>query len=494
MAKQTLSIGTTANDGTGDSLRDGAIKLNQVIDEIYTNLGNDTNLQVNVGSPTTGQTLVWNGAQFAEGHYNAFTSDVDVAGFKIISSGNGDVVIQPNGTGDIKFWTGNTGSALTYVDGADGKLKWSNHFDEAANFPDASTHHGMFAHAHLEGKGYFAHSGVWKPLLDESSSLGLLGDVDMTVGGGPSDGQVLKWSAANTKWEPANDLEGSGGGGGTTQNLFEGFTADTGSTTASAATDVLTVAGGTNITTTIVGDTLTINMSGALGDANQNAYGVVGSDSGSKTAGSATATINLIGGTGISTAVSGDNLTITNDSPNVSQNIFQTIAGDSGTTAAGSATTTLTLAGGNGLTTTATADTLTINADLYLASSASSNDNIVFNGTAWEPVESPTVSFTVTAPTMSEYQFSGGGINSSANNPTIYVYRGFTYRFDNSGPGVAHPFEIRQSAGGSAVTDGVTGSTTGVQYWTVPQSLAAATTYVYQCTLHAAMVGNLVVV
>ena len=493
MAKQTLSIGTTANDGTGDSLRDGAIKLNQVIDEIYTNLGNDTNLQVNVGSPTTGQTLVWNGAQFAEGHYNAFTSDVDVAGFKIISSGNGDIVIQPNGTGDIKFWTGNTGSALTYVDGADGKLKWSNHFDEAANFPDASTHHGMFAHAHLEGKGYFAHSGVWKPLLDESSSLGLLGDVDMTVGGGPSDGQVLKWSAANTKWEPANDLEGSGGGGGTTQNLFEGFTADTGSTTASAATDVLTVAGGTNITTTIVGDTLTINMSGALGDANQNAYGVVGSDSGSKTAGSATATINLIGGTGISTAVSGDNLTITNDSPNVSQNIFQTIAGDSGTTAAGSATTTLTLAGGNGVTTAATADTLTINADLYLSSSASSNDNIVFNGTAWEPVESPTVSFTVTAPTMSEYQFSGGGINSSANNPTIYVYRGFTYRFNNSA-GVAHPFEIRQSAGGSAVTDGVTGSTTGVQYWTVPQSLAAATTYVYQCTLHAAMVGNLVVV
>ena len=494
MAKQTLAIGSSANDGTGDSLRDGAIKLNSVIDEIYTNLGNNTNLQVNVGTPSTGQLLKWNGAQFAEGNFDTFTGDVDVNGHKIISSSNGDIAIQPNGSGDIQLWAGGTGSALTYIDGADGKLKWSNHFDDAASLPDASTHHGMFAHAHLEGKGYFAHSGVWQPLLSESSSLGLLGDVDMTVGGGPSDGQVLKWSAANAKWEPSNDLEGSGGGGGTTQNLFEGFTADTGSTTASAATDVLTVAGGTNITTTIVGDTLTINMSGALGDANQNAYGVIGSDSGSKTAGSATATINLIGGTGISTAVSGDNLTITNDSPNVSQNIFQTIAGDSGTTAAGSATTTLTLAGGNGVTTAATADTLTINADLYLSSSASSNDNIVFNGTAWEPVESPTVSFTVTAPTMSEYQFSGGGVNSSSNNPTIYVYRGFTYRFDNSGPGVAHPFEIRQSAGGSAVTAGVTGSTTGVQYWTVPQSLAAATTYVYQCTLHAAMVGNLVVV
>ena len=46
MAKQNLNIGSSANDGTGDSLRDGAIKLNSVIDELYTNLGNDTNLQI----------------------------------------------------------------------------------------------------------------------------------------------------------------------------------------------------------------------------------------------------------------------------------------------------------------------------------------------------------------------------------------------------------------------------------------------------------------
>ena len=50
MAKQNLSVGSAANDGTGDTLRDGAIKLNSVIDELYTNLGNDTNLQVNIGA------------------------------------------------------------------------------------------------------------------------------------------------------------------------------------------------------------------------------------------------------------------------------------------------------------------------------------------------------------------------------------------------------------------------------------------------------------
>ena len=64
MAKQTLSIGSSANDGTGDSLRDGAIKLNSVINELYAQLGNDTNLQINVTTPSTGQVLKWNGAQF----------------------------------------------------------------------------------------------------------------------------------------------------------------------------------------------------------------------------------------------------------------------------------------------------------------------------------------------------------------------------------------------------------------------------------------------
>ena len=44
MSKQGISTGSAPNDGTGDTLRDGAIKLNSVIDELYTNLGNDTNL------------------------------------------------------------------------------------------------------------------------------------------------------------------------------------------------------------------------------------------------------------------------------------------------------------------------------------------------------------------------------------------------------------------------------------------------------------------
>ena len=493
MAKQTLSIGSSANDGTGDSLRDGAIKLNSVINELYTQLGNDTNLQINVTTPSTGQVLKWNGAQFVEGHVDALTADLDVAGFDITSSANGDVEIKPNGSGDIKFWTGGTGSALTYVDGADGKLKYSNHFATTGDLPENVAHHGMFAYVSGDTTARVATAGGWKKIIGEDHSLGDLGDVDMTVGGGPSDGQVIKWNDATSNWEPANDDSSGGGGGGTTQNLFEGFTADTGSTTASAATDVLTVAGGTNVTTTIVGDTLTIDMTGALGDANQNAYGVIGSDSGSKTASSATATINLIGGASISTAVSGDNLTITNDAPNVVQEVYKTVTGDAGTTTAQLATSSLAISGGTGLASVVTANTVTLNADFYLSGGAMEGDNVVYNGTSWDPIESPCLNLIVSATGNSAYRFTGSGINTTTDNPTIYVYRGFTYRFNNE-TGAAHPFALRTTSGGGSVTDGVSGSQEGVQLWTVPQSLAAGTTYVYQCTMHPAMVGNLTVV
>ena len=493
MAKQTLSIGSSANDGTGDSLRDGAIKLNSVINELYAQLGNDTNLQINVTTPSTGQVLKWNGAQFVEGHVDALTADLDVAGFDITSSANGDVEIKPNGSGDIKFWTGGTGSALTYVDGADGKLKYSNHFPTVGDLPENIAHHGMFAYVSGDTTARVATAGGWKKIIGEDHSLGDLGDVDMTVGGGPSDGQVIKWNDTNSKWEPANDDSSGGGGGGTTQNLFEGFTADTGSTTASAATDVLTVAGGTEISTTIVGDTLTIDMTGALGDANQNAYGVIGSDSGSKTASSVTATINIIGGTSISTAVSGDDLTITNDAPNIVQEVYKTVTGDSGTTTAQLSTSSLAIAGGTGLASVVTSNTVTLNADFYLSGGAMEGDNVVYNGTSWDPIESPCLNLIVSATGNSAYRFSGSGVNTTTDNPTIYVYRGFTYRFNNE-TGAAHPFALRTTSGGGSVTDGVSGSQEGVQLWTVPQSLSAGTTYVYQCTMHPAMVGNLTVV
>ena len=41
MTRQTISIGTAANDGTGDSLRSGGTKMNANFSELYTDIGGD---------------------------------------------------------------------------------------------------------------------------------------------------------------------------------------------------------------------------------------------------------------------------------------------------------------------------------------------------------------------------------------------------------------------------------------------------------------------
>ena len=69
----------------------------------------------------------------------------------------------------------------------------------------------MFAYVSGDTTARVATAGGWKKIIGEDHSLGDLGDVDMTVGGGPSDGQVIKWNATNSAWEPAND-DSSGGG------------------------------------------------------------------------------------------------------------------------------------------------------------------------------------------------------------------------------------------------------------------------------------------
>ena len=103
-----------------------------------------------------------------------------------------------------------------------------------------------------------------------------------------------------------------------------------------------------------------------------------------------------------------------------------------------------------------------------------------------------TAEWTVGANGSSHYTLTGPGGLSNADDPTIYLARGQTYQFVNNSGG-SHPFEIRQSAGGSAYSTGVTnnGAATGIIKFEVP--FAAPNTLVYQCQNHSSMVGNIVV-
>lgn len=98
------------------------------------------------------------------------------------------------------------------------------------------------------------------------------------------------------------------------------------------------------------------------------------------------------------------------------------------------------------------------------------------------------LSWTITASGTSDYVFSGPGIESgNTNDPVLYLYRGFTYKFINNATG--HPFAIRVSNGGADYTLGITGSQTGTQTFTVPMN--APSTLYYQCTVHSVM-GNVI--
>ena len=182
------------------------------------------------------------------------------------------------------------------------------------------------------------------------ASIDDLTDVDTTTSA-PTTGQFLKWNGSN--WVP--DTVGAGG----SQNLWLTFNSDSGSTSANTTTDSLTIQGGTDISTSISGDILTINYTGA-GAGTQDLFETIQSDSGSTTANSATDTLTVSGGTGITTSIAGDTLTITNNSPNIDQNLFATISSDSGSTTANTATDTLTVSGGTGISTAIVGDTLTI--------------------------------------------------------------------------------------------------------------------------------------
>ena len=76
---------------------------------------------------------------------------------------------------------------------------------------------------------------------------------------------------------------------------------------------------------------------------------------------------------------------------------------------------------------------------------------------------------------------------TDSDNPVLYLRRGDTYRFDVNASG--HPFEIRQSDGGSAYNTGVTNNGVEVGSVLFKVSMSTPSTLYYQCTVHSGM-GN----
>ena len=108
MAKQTINIGTTPNDGTGSTIRAGGDLVNDNFNEIYTALGDGSTLNVDTSGASNGEALVFDSGT------GKFVSDTVTATSDFTVAGDGGVN-QTITTGDTFTIQGGTGITTTGV-------------------------------------------------------------------------------------------------------------------------------------------------------------------------------------------------------------------------------------------------------------------------------------------------------------------------------------------------------------------------------------------
>ena len=250
-------------------------------------------------------------------------------------------------------------------------------------------------------------------------------------------------------------------------------------------------------------------------------------DSGTIISSNSSASVKIAGGSGVTTATSGNTLTITVDSSSFSTGFtVSQINTPSGNVVSDNRSAFVAnIAQSNGVLVTATGNTITftfdpstintltdVTAPAYNAEGNLPANNSVYNGhtvvaggklyhgannifnkhldirDSADELKSH-VKFTV-GESGGNYTFSGGGAQGTGDE-TLYLQRGLTYQFDANSVFGSHPFQLRVSDGGAAFSNGVT-TTDGRVYFTVPQNLSS--NIVYQCTSHSGMLGTLVIV
>ena len=487
MAKQIINIGASANDGTGDPLRNAFDKANDNFTEVYLALGNANN-------------------------------PIDL--------------FDTNGALDLL--------------GKPHKVSFLYSTEELLLDVNSSTYHGIIGHAHDTGAMYYAHAG-WNKLLSDNStgdilnyvdplspfvySANILNDevdgyvlgtsangsyswVEAASGGGggsfantdvdghlntstASDNEVLSWDGSDYSWvgQPAD------------QNTFTQITVGGTTIGADSATTEVTFVAGANVTLTAnnTADTITIASSGGGG-------GGGGTD------------LNGLASGVIDQAADSIAFVDANDSGNSKK---ETVAD-------------LVAAITDGTTITATSGVASVDSSVRYADSkvdthlnvsgASTNEFLQWSGTDYQwaaasgggggsstlagltevdladldihdMAATAVTTYYVVGPDSSKYTMD----QLPGDNPTVYVQAGQTVAFELNGATSMHPFEIRSDAttayntglvhyandGTKSTGSNAQGKYEGTLYWKVPGNISG--TYKYICTAHSSMIGDIVI-
>ncbi len=283
-AKSTTNLSEGTNLYYTDARADARI-TNALIDEDNMVSDSATKLpsQQSVKAYVDSQILTKdNSDEIAEGSSNLYhttaraRSSISVSGDLSYNSSTGVVSFTQGNSDSITEGSSNLyhtdARAIAAVTGSDldmgsnnitttGQLLFKNMFATAADLPNATTYHGMFAHVHSVGKAYFAHAGNWVMLLDTTSS----DTSDLSEGsnlyytdarvdthlntGSASANEVLSWNGSDYAW-----VANSGGSGGTAITIQE-----EGTSLATAASTINFV--GAGVTASGTGSTKTISIS-----------------------------------------------------------------------------------------------------------------------------------------------------------------------------------------------------------------------------------------
>lgn len=107
MTKQVIQTGVAANDGTGDSLREGASKINSNFTEIYSAIGDGNSLKILTSGAGTGEVLAFNGTSFVP------TNVAGTSSYSTINADQGTAIASTQGSAiDIIGGTGITTQVL----------------------------------------------------------------------------------------------------------------------------------------------------------------------------------------------------------------------------------------------------------------------------------------------------------------------------------------------------------------------------------------------
>lgn len=534
MAKQSIGLGTTANDGTGDNLRIGGDKVNDNFDEIYTALGDGSALQITTAGASSNQVLQWSTtnsrfeptASAAAGDISVDTTpqlggNLDVNGHDIVSTSSGDINIIPQGTGRLKFgslrFPSNAGTS-TYVLATDGAadMYWKQVGSVINLSADSGTNDAYTVGDVLNFAGG---TGLTSTVLDDTirfdidSNVVTLADTQ-TLSNKTLDNVALTGTTSGNVQIRCDTIGSYIAQGGNSLAGFESATTYAGAFAVDTSTyKSYYAANGTwneilssTSSIDILNDVDTTTQAPTSGQAliwnagsstwrPQSVSSPVVNDTAPSLGGNLDTAGFTIQGTG-KISLSGSGSIVKADFTNTAS--FPNGSSSAGAFAVATSTLKAYFATSSGwINLLSENDSIDLLSDVDTSSTSPTYGQVlvwtnVGGSGQWKPNDytpSTRVSaqFTVTSSGSSDYVFNGDGFPSSQNDPVLYLKKAHTYQFVINAS--SHPFEIRTAAGGSAYGFGVTNNATGSGTVTFTVPMNAPSTLYYQCTSHSGMGG-----